>query len=180
MTGQMKRSHRRKSRRRSRRTRKRRGGLTPRTDTGVFKSGDLSLGKGAAAAVKKGVAAEATALKMCENITNQFARKICTEKVAKAQKKRAKMAKAALDQANKANVVAKKQIGFVEKRIGDIEKKIKAIKIIARIYGTLCIKHKLHGRCPRICSIKYATDNVIKLKNKIPFKRNLFLIPIMI
>ena len=38
----MKRSHRRKSRRRSRRTRKRRGGLTPRTDTGVFKSGDFA------------------------------------------------------------------------------------------------------------------------------------------
>ena len=90
MPKHMKRSHKRKSRRRSRRTRKRRGGSMEKGAPGamgVFQKGDLSLGKGAAAAVKKGVAAEKTAMKMCDTIKNQFARKICTEKVIKAQKK---------------------------------------------------------------------------------------------
>lgn len=130
MPKHMKRSHKRKSRR-SRRTRKRRGGFMAKGapgKTGVFQKGDLSLGKGAAAAVKKGVAAEKTAMKMCNTIKNQFARKVCTEKVVKAQKKRAAAAKKLLEKADAANAVAKKNVGLVQSRIGAIEKQIAANK----------------------------------------------------
>ena len=113
-------SRRHRSRKRSR---KRRGSGA---EVSLFGSNDLALGKGVAAMVKKGAVAEGIALKQCNLITNQFKKKICTEKVAKAQRKRAALAKKGLKTANAANAAANKKLGLVQKRIAAIEKKTKA------------------------------------------------------
>ena len=117
------------------RSRKRRGGLNGApvvpVKTGVYQRGDMAMGKGAAAAVKKGVASLETAKKMCENITNQFARKICTEKAVKAQKKRAALAAKALAKTSTATAAAKKKVSLVQSRIGAIEKDIASRKTAA-------------------------------------------------